>query len=447
MDKNYKVCKIYIKPKRDIHNIKVCAELCSTSNQLYNHCTNIIKQWFKSHQTYWITPEQAENLGFTLKQNARIFNLTTLFHLVKNHPTFNVLINQKRVNTKALKQTLKSVEEAWKGYLSALKEFYSNKKKFKDKPKAPKLRLSTSQYKIAFPSDAVSIRKKGYITLGNSDFILLNHLNLKRYEIKEVEIRPVGFGYYVSVIYDRKEVNNRFLSTRSQRFLSIDYGVKNPVTCVSNDPSIQSVIYGTEVKNANRAYWYALEKAKKQLPKSFGKNFKGVKISQKIKRITINRNHRVDTAIHADTKRITEYCVKNKIQEVIIGKNIDWKQKSNMGKKNNIRFQFIPYDRYNRCLEYKLNRVGISVIFTEESYTSKCSFMDNEDIKKHKVYSGRRAKRGLFIDSVGRRINADVNGALNIMRKVKGNDVFNVNRELYLRINPKKIRNNKELFC
>lgn len=434
MDKNYKVCKIYIKPKRDIHNIKVCAELCSASNQLYNHCNNIINQWFKSHQTYWITPEQAENLGFSIKQNSRIFNLATLFHLVKNHPTFHVLINQKRVNTKALKQTLKSVEETWKGYLSALKEFYSDKKKFKAKPKTPKLRLSTSQYKITFPSDAVSTRKKGYITLGNSDFVLLNHLNLKRYEIKEVEIRPVGYGYYVSIVYDRKERIAK-LESINNRFLSIDYGVKNPVTCVSNDPLIQSVIYGTEVKNANRAYWYALEKAKLQLPE-------GVKTSQKIKRITINRNHRVDTAIHADTRRITEYCVKNNIQEVIIGKNIDWKQKSNIGKRNNVRFQFIPYDRYNRCLEYKLNRAGISVCFTEESYTSKCSFMDNEDICKHEVYMGRRAKRGLFIDSVGRRINADVNGALNIMRKVKGNDIFNVNRELYLRINPKKMRNN-----
>lgn len=101
----------------------------------------------------------------------------------------------------------------------------------------------------------------------------------------------------------------------------------------------------------------------------------------------------------------------------MIGKNKGWKQGINIGKKNNQSFTQIPFARFIHMIEYKAELVGINVKTREESYTSKCSFIDNEPIKKHESYQGRRVKRGLFKASNGEIINADVNGALNILRK------------------------------
>ena len=85
--------------------------------------------------------------------------------------------------------------------------------------------------------------------------------------------------------------------------------------------------------------------------------------------------------------------------------------------------------------ECKLN--GIEVVLREESYTSKCSFIDNEPIKKHDSYAGRRVKRGLFRSENGTFINADLNGALNILRKEVGE--FNYN-PIEVCSSPKKLR-------
>jgi putative transposase len=100
------------------------------------------------------------------------------------------------------------------------------------------------------------------------------------------------------------------------------------------------------------------------------------------------------------------------------GKNPEWKQEANMGKRTNQNFVSIPHARCIEMLTYKAQLVGIEVHITEESYTSKCSFLDNESIEKHESYAGRRIKRGLFRSQFGILINADVNGSLNIIRKV-----------------------------
>ena len=109
---------------------------------------------------------------------------------------------------------------------------------------------------------------------------------------------------------------------------------------------------------------------------------------------------------------------------LIIGKNDNWKQETNIGKSNNQNFVNIPHSRFVNMLKYKCEKVGISVRIVEESYTSKCSFLDNESIEKHEKYVGKRIKRGLFQSANGRLINADVNGSYNIMKKVVPN-VFN----------------------
>ncbi|MCU0499580.1 MAG: transposase, partial [Anaerolineae bacterium] len=130
------------------------------------------------------------------------------------------------------------------------------------------------------------------------------------------------------------------------------------------------------------------------------------------------RNCRVDAYLHQASRRIIEFMQLMGIGTLVIGKNEGWKQGIELGKRTNQNFVQIPHARFIEMLTYKAQLVGIAVIITEESYTSKCSFLDGEAVCKHEQYAGKRVKRGLFCASNGRLMNADTNGAYNIIRKV-----------------------------
>jgi putative transposase len=116
-----------------------------------------------------------------------------------------------------------------------------------------------------------------------------------------------------------------------------------------------------------------------------------------------------------------QWLVAQRIGTLVIGKNDGWKQAIGLGKRTNQTLVFVPHARFIEMLTYKAELVGIQVIVSEESYTSKCSFLDLEPVGNHDAYAGKRVKRGLYRASDGRRLNADVNGAYNIMRKVVPN--------------------------
>ncbi|MDJ0501851.1 MAG: IS200/IS605 family accessory protein TnpB-related protein [Nostocales cyanobacterium LE14-WE4] len=128
--------------------------------------------------------------------------------------------------------------------------------------------------------------------------------------------------------------------------------------------------------------------------------------------------------------------VSQNITHLIIGKNENWKQNINLGSKTNQNFTNIPHARFIQQLEYKAKLVGIKVQIVEESYTSKCSFLDFEPIKKHEKYLGKRVKRGLFRSQSGQPYSADLNGSLNILRKVVGESIFDRNSVERLVVSP-----------
>ena len=122
--------------------------------------------------------------------------------------------------------------------------------------------------------------------------------------------------------------------------------------------------------------------------------------------------------MHKTSRFIVDYANQHNIGNVVIGNNENWKQEINIGKRNNQNFVSLPFSKLINQISYKSEEVGIHVVCHEESYTSKCSLFDNEEIGKHYVYKGKRIKRGLFKDSKGRLLNSDVNGSGNIIRKV-----------------------------
>lgn len=142
--------------------------------------------------------------------------------------------------------------------------------------------------------------------------------------------------------------------------------------------------------------------------------------SKAIGRLYQKRNHYLQNAMHVISNQIVKCCVSQGIEAFILGYNQNWKTGVNLGKRNNQNFVQLPFLKLVNLLEYKLAKAGILMIKTEESYTSKCSFLDQEDIKKHTSYCGVRVHRGLFKSKIGTFIHADVNASLNIGKKVAG---------------------------
>ena len=174
----------------------------------------------------------------------------------------------------------------------------------------------------------------------------------------------------------------------------------------------QFIINGRPLKSMNQYYNKELARKKAELFKTEGKY-----ISKKIQSLHLKRNNKVNDYIHKATTVLVNQLVSNKISNLVIGYNKGWKQDINIGTRNNQNFIQIPFYKVISQLEYKCNLVGIKVSLQEESYTSKCSFLDQEEIRKHGKYKGSRVKRGLYVSSEGKEINADLNGAMNILKK------------------------------
>ncbi len=155
-----------------------------------------------------------------------------------------------------------------------------------------------------------------------------------------------------------------------------------------------------------------------------------------MKLITDKRNRKIDDLFHKLSTGIVRYALLNDIDTIVIGHNELWKQNSNPGKINNQKFTQIPFNKLIKIIKYKAEENGIEVVLQEESYTSKCSFLDNKEIGKHDVYLGKRIKRGLFRTFKGILINADINGSYNIIKKAFPNAFDGIEG---LRVNPESL--------
>jgi putative transposase len=193
--------------------------------------------------------------------------------------------------------------------------------------------------------------------------------------------------------------------------LAIDLGVNNLATLTNNTGLRPVVVNGRTLKSIN-CYYNKI--------RSNAMSYVGKGISNRIKRIDAKRNNIVSTHMHRMSRWIINYCLKNKIDNIVIGRNKDWQRHSNLGKKNNQIFVQIPFEQLIQNIQYKAEEVGINVYIVSEEYTSKASFLDLDilpDSFGEYIFSGKRIKRGLYKSNNGTLINADVNGSYNILRK------------------------------
>jgi putative transposase len=230
-------------------------------------------------------------------------------------------------------------------------------------------------------------------------------------EIAQVRLVPKSTHYVVEVVYERAPDPPDAHALDPSRIASIDIGVNVLAAITSNQPGFTPLLVnGRPLKRCNQ--WYNKRRAKLQahLPAN---QF----ASRALEQMTDKRNRVITSYLHTASRTIIDRLVHERMGTLVIGKNEGWKQKVNMGKRNNQAFVMIPHARFIEMLTYKAALVGIKVVTIEESHTSKCSFLDNEPIGHHDRYLGKRVTRGLFVTGTGQTIHADINGSMNILRR------------------------------
>ena len=319
----------------------------------------------------------------------------------------------RKLPSQTSQQILKLVNRNWKSYFKAIKEYKQNYMKFKKKPKIPKYKRKNGESIVIFTNQQCKI-KNGYLFFPKKANLEPIKSRIKE-KLNQVRILPKGVYYVIEIVYEKAEQD---LGLDKKHILSIDLGLNNLITAVNNNGFKPFIIKGGIVKSINQyynkqlAYFRSIENKRG--------NFQDTK---RIKKLHFKRNNKIKTIFHRISKTIIECCIQNNIGTIVIGYNIGWKQKINIRKKNNQNFVQIPYLKLVKQIEYKAQLKGISFLTVDEAYTSKCSFIDKESIEKHEIYLGKRIKRGLFRTSKGLKINADVNGAYNIMKKAFPNAI------------------------
>ena len=229
-------------------------------------------------------------------------------------------------------------------------------------------------------------------------------------KINQVRVIPDLDKFRIEIVYTKETKAKKY----NNSYASIDLGVTNLITMVTHNNAI--IIDGKYFKSQIHYRNYKIAKLQR-IKDRCKKITKYILFKKKIKKLHNKCNRKIKSNLHLVSKWVINYLKENNIDNLIIGYNKNWKQESNLSRKVNQSFVGIPFNTLIQQLSYKGELNGINVEIKEENYTSKCDFLSNEEICKHKEYSGKRKKRGLFQSGTGKLINADVNAGLNILRK------------------------------
>ena len=362
-------------------------------------------------------------------KNQAIYNVRQHYFKNKKYLSYNenykILKNSenyKKLNSNMAQQILKEVDESFKSFFALLK--LAKNGQYNGKIKLPNY----------LDKDGFTTLVIGFVRL-KDDMLIVPYSNsfrkthkeiviklppvLKGKKIKEIRIIPKQHSRYFEIqyIYEVEEVQREL---NKENALGIDLGIDNLCTCVTNTGA-SFIIDGRKLKSINQYY------------NKINAKLQSIKDKQKIerttlrqKRITRKRNNRINDYLSKAARTIVNYCLNNDIGKLVLGYNEDFQRKSNIGSINNQNFVNIPYGKLRDKLIYLCKLYGIEFKLQEESYTSKASFFDGDEIPiydkenlQEYIFSGKRIKRGLYQTSTGKLINADCNGALNILRKSK----------------------------
>ena len=393
--------RMYLTVKQQVKHLSkedyiTIRELCHTAKNLANEAIYNVRQYYFTE-------------GEFLKYEKN-------YTLLKNSP------NYKALNSNMAQQILKEVDGSFKSFFGLLKLVKQGKYAFTD--------CKLPHY---LPKDGYTTLIIGFVRLKGNQLILpFSNSFKKTHKSVEITIPPILLDKTIKEIRIIPKANARFFEIQyiyeaeciqrnlnTNNALALDLGINNLVTAVSN--SGQSfIIDGKRLKSINQ--WFNKENARLQSIKD--KQHFSRKPTNRQKAVARNRNNKVNDYMNKTVRRVIDYCIINNIGTLVVGYNETFQHNSHIGKQNNQNFVNIPYGQLRNKLEYLCKLNDIVFVKQEESYTSKSSFWDRDDLPvynadnpKEYPFSGRRLHRGLYKTASGKTINADVNGALNIMRK------------------------------
>ena len=371
-------------------------EAAFKSKNLYNAALYEIRQSFVFQNTY--------------------LNYQQMDKLMQQHEAY------KALPAKIAQWVLKGLHQNWVSFFEQCKEYKQNPSKFTGRPKLPRYKHKTEgRNLLVYTDQAISAPalRRGLIKLSQLPITIETKQNPTT--INQVRIVPRNGYYVVEVIYEKQPVQAQ---VDPSFCVGIDLGVTNLAAIASNRAGfIPLLVNGRLIKAWNQWYNKRMKELRNKLPKD-----KRDRVTRQMERITNRRNRRINHYLHQASRRIIDFLVAQGVGTIIIGKNPLWKQEASMGKRNNQNFVNIPHARFIEMLTYKAELVGIQVEITEESYTSKASFLDLDEIPAYKaddeakhVFSGKRIGRRnrLYRTKDRRVICADINGAYNILRKCR----------------------------
>lgn len=381
----------------------ILRELCRISKNLTNQAIYNIRQYYFQEKQY--------------------LRYESNYHELKNSE------NYKLLNSNMAQQTIKGVDSMFKSFFALIRLAKQGKYSFKH------IRLPNYLPKDGYSSLIMAqfkVRDDGVLTVPYSNTFKKNHeikiqikipKVLEDKKIKEIRIIPKFNARFFEIqyIYEVQEEN---IQLNINNALAIDLGVNNLCTCVTNTGK-SFIIDGRKLKSINQ--FFNKQNAKLQ----------SIKDKQNIKKqtkqqylISQKRKNRVEDYINKACRYIINDCLSNDIGTLVIGYNQSFQNKTNLGKRNNQIFTQLPFGKIREKLEYLCKRYNINYILQEESYTSKASFFDNDELPVYNVdnsqeykFSGERVRRGLYQTKDGYCFNADCNGALNVLRKSKAVDL------------------------
>jgi putative transposase len=310
---------------------------------------------------------------------------------------------------KVAQWVLKQVCLTWKSYSAACAAYHANPSTFLSHPKLPKYLEKRGRNLLTYTEQAISTvaLREGVIVCSGLSVRITTRQQASH--IQQVRVVPHATHYTVEVIYEQEVT---LADVKPTLVAGVDLGVNNLATIASNQPGFRPLLVnGRPLKALNQ--WYNKCRAHLQAKLPTGQH-----TSHRLDILADKRQRQIDSYLHVASRRIIDHLVAHHIGTLVIGKNDGWKQAVTLGKRTNQTFVLLPHARFIAMLEYKAALVGITVHCIEESYTSKCSFLDGEEVGKHASYAGQRVKRGIFRTATGRQMNADVNGAYNIITKV-----------------------------
>lgn len=378
-------------------------DICLKSGLLYNYVLYLVRQ------------------GIFNKEYLKEYDLSTKLGR-ENQFDFRQL--PCNVSQRVIAQVFKSIN-LW---MKQKKDFDKNPGKYNNhRPHLPKYKKGKKQNMVVFTTNSCRLKNDGCIYFIKN---IISPIKTKIGDSKlcQVRIIPQSTCYVVEVIYERKEQD---INLDKDNVLSIDLGLNNLCTCISNVGIKPFIVNGKIIKSFNQ--WYNKKKAR--LMSYIGD--KGT--SKRLRQLNNYRNFWIEDKIHKVSRFIVNICIENNIGNLVVGLNKGWKNGINLGKRINQKFVEIPFSKLVEKISYKCKLVGISFQTNEESYTSKVDHLAFEKLCKHDVYLGKRKKRGLFQSSIGELINADINGAIGIGRKVFGDSYVSKIIDSGLAFNPVRV--------